>query len=348
MQQFPHTVSKTEFIEPFIRPPWWLPKAQITIAETKDDAKAMHDKILQNTCPETTRCIYTDGSGIQGKIGAATFELATNTATQQHLGGENHFNVFAAEASALATAAELALHSNWPKRNIIFTDSQAAAKAVDNPWRQSGQSIIKRFLNMADKLKNLHSIQIIWIPGHKDIEGNERADKEAKEAAIKEPPPRLGSPEYPPMKAALSQQIKIQAKRDQENEWKEGGPRAIKLRRMTRHRDVRSGPKLYNLLERQAATTLAQLRTGHCGLNHYLHRFNLKESPYCECGYGKETVEHYLMECRRYKEQRKEMHKEIHGSLGKWRTKLERLLGDPKVVKHTLKFVTETARFKTM
>jgi len=133
MQQFSHTASKTEFIEPSIRPPWWLPKAQITIAETKDDAKAMHNKILQNTCLGTTRYIYTDGSGIQGKIGVATFELATNTATQQHLGGENHFNIFAAEVSALATAAEVILHSNRPKRNIIFTDSQAVAKAVDNP-----------------------------------------------------------------------------------------------------------------------------------------------------------------------------------------------------------------------
>jgi len=88
-------------------------------------------------------------------------------------------------------------HCSWssttqhrPKRNIIFTDSQAAAKAVDNPWRQSGQSIIKRFLDTADKLQSSQSIQIIWIPGHEDIEGNERADKEAKEAAIKEPPPR--------------------------------------------------------------------------------------------------------------------------------------------------------------
>jgi len=53
------------------------------------------------------------------------------------------------------------------------------------------------------------------------------------------------------------------------------------------------------------------------------------------------------MECRRYKEQRKEMHKEILGSLGKWRIKLERLLGDPKVIKHTLKFMKETMRFKT-
>ena len=158
MQQFPHMARKTEFIEPFIRPPWWLPKAQITIAETKDDAKAMHDKILQNTRPGTTHFIYTDGSGIQEKIGAAIFEPATNAATQQHLGSENNFNVFAAEVSTLATAAEVALHSNWPKQNIIFMDSQAAAKAVDTPWRQSGQSIIKRFLDTADKLQSSQSI----------------------------------------------------------------------------------------------------------------------------------------------------------------------------------------------
>ena len=240
MQQFPHTARKTEFIKPFIHPPWWLPKAQITIADTKDDAKAMHDKILQNTHPGTTQFIYTDGSGIQEKIGVAIFEPAMNAATQQHLGSEIDFNVFAAEVSALATAAEVALHSNRPKRNIIFTDSvtglgltglrftrlagltpnisiltgftwcrhgitkffsnqlyfnllnlilnpstpsgrvtsllhpsilhtpftdsQAAAKAVDNPWRQSGQSIIKRFLDTADKLQSSHSIQIIWIP----------------------------------------------------------------------------------------------------------------------------------------------------------------------------------------
>ena len=130
--------------------------------------------------------------------------------------------------------------------------------------------------------------------------------------------------------------------------WGFGSPYPKELRVSRRALPLqRSGLKLYNLLQRQAATTLAHLRTGHCRLNHYLHRFNLQESPYCECGYGKETVEHYLKECRRYKEQRKEMYKEIRGSLGKWRIKLKRLLGDPRVVKHTLKFVKETARFKT-
>ena len=41
------------------------------------------------------------------------------------------------------------------------------------------------------------------------------------------------------------------------------------------------------------------------------------------------------------------MYKEIRGSLEKRRIKLKRLLGDPRVVKHTLKFVKERARFKT-
>jgi len=174
--------------------------------------------------------IYTDGSGIQKKIGAATFEPTTNVATQQHLGSETYFNVFAAEVSALATAAQIIQQQNPLKQNasIIFTDSQATAKAVDNPWRQSGQLIIKKFLDVADKLKSLQSIQVIWIPGHEGIDGNERADEKAKEAAVN-PPPSQATPKHLPMKAALVQHIKSNGKREWENKWKKGGPSAIKL-----------------------------------------------------------------------------------------------------------------------
>src|SRR5271155_1547288 len=31
---------------------------------------------------------------------------------------------------------------------------------------------------------------------------------------------------------------------------------------------------------------LARLRTGHCSLNQYLHRFGIEESPLCSCGNG--------------------------------------------------------------
>jgi len=69
-----------------------------------------------------------------------------------------------------------------------------------------------------------------------------------------------------------------------------------------------------------------------------MHRFKIKDSPYCECGNGKETVEHYLLECRKYNEQRKKLRREV----GPGRMRIEKLLGYPKLVKHTLEFVANT------
>lgn len=72
----------------------------------------------------------------------------------------------------------------------------------------------------------------------------------------------------------------------------------------------------------------------------YLHRFNISDSPYCECGYGKETVEHYLLQCRTYKEERKKLRKEA----GAGKMKIQVLLGNPKVLKHTMQYITNTKR----
>ena len=59
-------------------------------------------------------------------------------------------------------------------------------KAVANPHRQSGQSILLSLLESIDNLIQEHPdthITITWVPGHMDIEGNEKADMAAKEAA---------------------------------------------------------------------------------------------------------------------------------------------------------------------
>ena len=108
-------------------------------------------------------------------------------------------------------------------------------------------------------------------------------------------------------------------------------------------RYAKNGLKLYSKLsDRDTVAKIVQLRTGHCGLNHYLHRFSINDTPYCECGYGKETVEHFLLECRRYKEQRRTLRREV--GVGKMR--VDRLLGDPRVIKKTLEYVKSTGRLK--
>src|SRR5436190_21154671 len=132
LQQFPHMCARIETIETHIRTPWWTPTAKIKVDTTKEIAKDQHDK-TQTYLETMTVTIYTDGSGIEGKIGAAAYNSVTNEASHQYLGSEMQFNVYTAELTALhLTVKQLRNHCEcWTCR--IYTDSQAAIKAIDHP-----------------------------------------------------------------------------------------------------------------------------------------------------------------------------------------------------------------------
>lgn len=64
----------------------------------------------------------------------------------------------------------------------IFSDSQAAIKAIGGS-HMSGQQILYGIINSLAELRRQGSRVIIcWIPAHQGIPGNEVADKAAKEA----------------------------------------------------------------------------------------------------------------------------------------------------------------------
>ena len=83
-------------------------------------------------------------------------------------------------------------------------------------------------------------------------------------------------------------------------------------------------------------------QNGTLWTHQYLGRFKKKESKDCDCGNGHETVKHYLLICTNYEEQRAELRKKV-GARG---MTVKRLLGDKKLIKHTLEFVEETNRFE--
>ena len=85
------------------------------------------------------------------------------------------------------------------------------------------------------------------------------------------------------------------------------------------------------------------MRTGHCSLNDYLHRFHIDhtDSPLCACGGGRrETVNHFLLDCTRYDQQRAQLASKV-GIGGMW---VEKLLGYPKLITHTLEYIENTKR----
>ena len=105
---------------------------------------------------DTTITIYTDGSGIENKIGAAAYDSSMNKVSHQYLVNETQFNVYTAELKALhLTIKQLRNHGEY-LTDRIYSDNQVSVKAIDHPWKQSGQTIIKDILDNIDEIMNKH------------------------------------------------------------------------------------------------------------------------------------------------------------------------------------------------
>ena len=62
----------------------------------------------------------------------------------------------------------------------------------------------------------------------------------------------------------------------------------------------------------------------------------------CECGAEKETVEHFLLNCELYDEDRDALRRRV----GIQEMNISTLLGDNKVIKETIEYIEKTERFK--
>lgn len=269
-------------------------------------------------------------------------QQSTPPQTGPHIGTDDTHNVYAAELTAIQMAVTLFEELINEYMNVyIFTDNQSAIQTIEAPKQQSGQYITARILDVIDRIheaKPACNIHIEWVPGHKDVEGNEKADQAAKAAAIS----NIARPTKR-MKAAQCRSIQSMTKIKWETEWKTGKENSRRLRKMSQYPGTTTGLKLYGTLkEREHVVWITRLRTGHCHLNGYLHRFNIIETPECECGAEQETIDHYLLNCELYDEERDGLRRKV-GSHG-MRTSV--LLGDEDIIKETVKYIEETGRFR--
>lgn len=155
------------------------------------------EKRCRNTslCVETsTTCVYTDGSGIDSHVGAAAVILSNPMSMSsavlqqrtQYMGTEAQSTVYAAELKGILLTLEIIIAnaSSVVHHFTIFTDNQGALKTLQNPGNTSGQSILVKLLQTLDQAATAGlTIHFRWIPAHRDIPGNEAADRAAKEVA---------------------------------------------------------------------------------------------------------------------------------------------------------------------
>jgi ribonuclease HI len=97
------------------------------------------------------------------------------------MGEHSEVTLYAAELQGILLALIIILRRQI-QHAIIFTDKQAALRALQNPGRQSGQYILETILVALEKARQHKLItRFRLIPSHRGINGNEQADTAAKE-----------------------------------------------------------------------------------------------------------------------------------------------------------------------
>lgn len=134
----------------------------MTIDESAEQAIAEHDIIAGHN--QTAVAVYTDGSGINGKVGAAAVCPQYLDTQATYMGKQSETTVYAAELQGIFLVLIIIIRHRIC-RAVVFTDNQAALRAIQNPGRRSRQYLIEVVIAALDKAREGGlTIQLDAIP----------------------------------------------------------------------------------------------------------------------------------------------------------------------------------------
>ena len=267
-------------------PPWKL--ADVHTIKVMSDKNKATDIDIQTEFHDITdrfpghRLFFTDGSKMNNSVGCA-FTL-NNAFFSFRLPA--YVTVYTAELFAILAAIEY-IRENRVVKALICTDSLSAVNAMASQNRD--HPILVSIMELYHMNQRNVQCSILWVPGHKGISGNVRADYWARRAHLKPniTPIKVGYREYIP-------QLKRSAVEAFARLWREYRQTQLKLIKP-------STGKWYSSVRhnRQEEVVLCRMRLGHTVMTHS-HIMDRIPAPICDrCGVQLD-IQHMLLDCRKF------------------------------------------------
>ncbi|XP_073963046.1 uncharacterized protein [Choristoneura fumiferana] len=277
--------------------------------QTSIEFGILADQDALNKNEQYTTRIYTDGSKIGGRVGAALSIWQGDAETRAvKLALSDYCSVYQAELLALQEATSVALNSAGSSFGV-YSDSRAALQTISNHRCLHPLAIATRE-NLTSISLQGKELSLFWIKAHAGLDGNERADQLAKEAAV-------ASKRRPNYDLCPVSHIKRILRKDSLDVWNRRYVEGTTA--STTKLFFPNAVEAYGVVRKMVPRgIITQVMTGHGGFSEYLNRFKCKENPSCSCEPGvPETIAHLLIECPQYGVQRFDLENKIDIKLTK-------------------------------
>lgn len=138
--------------------------------------------------PVNSIACFTDGSKMDGLSGAGYYCESLNLSSSIHI--DAYATVYQVELFAISElCGNEALKNCMNETLVICSDSQSAIEALGSFTVNS--KLVHECKLRLNEIGSRNEVKLLWVPGHENIEENEKADELARRGTEK-PQPKIG------------------------------------------------------------------------------------------------------------------------------------------------------------
>lgn len=282
-------------------PPWTFKELCVDLSLLERKAKSDIDKYEVQTYLmgryENVLKIYTDASKqTDNRVGVGYVIPMLKHGEGKRLNDD--LAVYTAELMAMLLALKW-VEEKRPCQVVVASDSSSALTSIRTGQSESRQDIIFEIIILTNNLlKSGIEISFVWVPAHIGVQGNELADKCAKNSAMH----MNVDLQIPFSKSEVKSVVKRKVRGRWQILWDSG-----LTGRHFHNIQSKVGTQRMTYRSRREENVFSRIRFGHTGLNSTLlimRKHVDGNCLHCNCH---ETVEHVFLQCPKYEEERQHL-----------------------------------------